>query len=62
MIKRFEGQVAVISGSAEGLGKGIAEWIAREGGTVALFDINKDLLHKTVSEFKSKGLDCVKRM
>jgi len=57
MIKRFEGQVAVISGSAEGLGKGIAEWIAREGGTVALFDINKDLLHKTIGEFKSKGLE-----
>ncbi|MEO6734551.1 MAG: SDR family NAD(P)-dependent oxidoreductase, partial [Ferruginibacter sp.] len=28
-----------------------------EGGTVALFDMNKQVLDKTVSEFKSKGFD-----
>lgn len=54
---RFEGEVAVISGGADGLGKGIAERIASEGGTVALFDMNKQVLDKTVSEFKSKGFD-----
>lgn len=55
--RRFEGEVAVISGGADGLGKGIAERIASEGGTVALFDMNKQVLDKTVSEFKSKGFD-----
>ncbi len=54
-MKRFENQVAVISGAADGLGKGIAKRIASEGGTVVLFDINKSLLEKTVSELKSKG-------
>jgi NAD(P)-dependent dehydrogenase (short-subunit alcohol dehydrogenase family) len=54
-MRRFENQVAIISGGAEGLGKGVAERIAEEGGTVALFDINEELLNKTVSEFKDKG-------
>jgi 3-oxoacyl-[acyl-carrier protein] reductase len=56
-MKQFEGRVAVISGGADGLGKGIAERIASEGGTVALFDMKGDLLHKTVDEFKSKGFE-----
>jgi NAD(P)-dependent dehydrogenase (short-subunit alcohol dehydrogenase family) len=54
-MKRFEGQVAIITGGADGLGKGIAERIASEGGTVALFDINEELLNKTVDGFKNKG-------
>ena len=56
-MKRFEGQVAVISGGADGLGKSIAERIASEGGTVALLDVNKQLLDKTVDEFKSRGFE-----
>jgi NAD(P)-dependent dehydrogenase (short-subunit alcohol dehydrogenase family) len=54
-MRRFENQVAIISGGAEGLGKGVAERIAEEGGTVALFDINEELLDKTVSELTDKG-------
>lgn len=56
MEKRFEGQVAVISGGADGLGKGIACRIANEGGKVILLDINPTLLNRTVEEFKAKGL------
>ena len=56
-MKRFEDQVAVISGGADGLGKGIAERIASEGGAVALFDVNKKLLDATLGEFKDKGFD-----
>lgn len=54
-MKRFEKQLAIITGGAEGLGKGIAQRIASEGGTVALFDINKALLEKTTEEFLKKG-------
>jgi NAD(P)-dependent dehydrogenase (short-subunit alcohol dehydrogenase family) len=57
--KRFENQVAIISGGAEGLGKGIAQRIAEEGGAVALFDINEQLLNKTVSEFTERGFTVV---
>jgi 3-oxoacyl-[acyl-carrier protein] reductase len=56
-MKRFEKQLAIITGGAEGLGKGIAERIASEGGRVALFDINKNLLEQTVKEFLKKGFD-----
>lgn len=54
-MKRFENQVAVITGGADGLGKGIAELIASEGGSVVLFDINDTLIQKTVAEFTQKG-------
>lgn len=55
MNKRFENQVAVISGGAEGLGKGIAHRIASEGGKVILFDINSAVLEQTVAEFIASG-------
>lgn len=55
MSKRFNQQVAVISGGADGLGKGIAERIASEGGIVFLLDKNKVLLGKTIEELRQKG-------
>jgi 3-oxoacyl-[acyl-carrier protein] reductase len=55
-MKRFKGQVAVISGGADGLGKGIARRIASEGGHVALFDRNPSLLSATLEEFRGEGL------
>lgn len=54
-MNRFEGQVAVISGGAEGLGKGIAKRIAEEGGALVLFDVNQLLLDQTIREFKILG-------
>jgi 3-oxoacyl-[acyl-carrier protein] reductase len=54
-MKRFENQVAVISGGADGLGYGIADRIASEGGSVALFDINEKLLTQTLKTLKDKG-------
>lgn len=55
-MERFKGQVAVISGGADGLGKGIARRIASEGGHVALFDRNVSLLSATLKEFQNEGL------
>lgn len=57
MNNRFENQVAVITGGADGLGKGIARRIAAEGGKVILLDINAGLLERTVQEMKDAGLD-----
>jgi 2-dehydro-3-deoxy-L-rhamnonate dehydrogenase (NAD+) len=54
-MKRFDNQVAVITGGADGLGKGIAARIASEGCKVVLFDINEQLLGQTVSAFKKLG-------
>jgi len=55
-MKRFENQVAVISGGAEGLGFGIAERIASEGGDIALFDINEKKLTASVKRLKENGI------
>ena len=54
-MRRFENQIAIITGGADGLGKAIAHRIASEGGKIALLDINKTLLDKTVTEFKNNG-------
>jgi len=54
-MKRFENQVAIITGCADGLGKGIAARIASEGCKVVLFDINEKLLQQTVNDFKELG-------
>lgn len=55
MSQRFHSQVALISGGADGLGKAIAERIASEGGWVFLLDKNRELLDKTLQEFKARG-------
>lgn len=54
-MKRFENQVAVISGGADGLGFGIAERIASEGGSIALFDIDEKMLTKALKSLRDKG-------
>lgn len=50
-------RVAVITGSAAGLGKGIAERLAKEGFQVVLSDINEDALAQTEREFRDAGHD-----
>ncbi len=55
MNQRFEGQIAVITGGADGIGKGIARRLASEGALVILFDINTGSLNKTISEFIQAG-------
>jgi 3-oxoacyl-[acyl-carrier protein] reductase len=52
---RFTNQVALISGGADGLGKGIAALIASEGGKVVLLDSNPSKLEQTESEFNLAG-------
>jgi NAD(P)-dependent dehydrogenase (short-subunit alcohol dehydrogenase family) len=41
-MNRFEGRVAVVTGSAQGIGAAAAQRIASEGATVVFVDINKE--------------------
>ncbi|WP_342387489.1 acetoin reductase [Salinicoccus bachuensis] len=50
-------RVAVITGSAQGLGKGIAEKLAGQGYKVVLSDINEEVLNETFEEFKGKDYE-----
>ena len=56
MNKRFSNKIAIITGSAEGIGKAVAYRLGKEGAILALFDLNKGLLQKTVKEFEKNGI------
>ena len=56
MNKRFTNKIAIVTGAATGIGKAIACRLGKEGATVALFDINKSSLQKTVEELKKNGI------
>lgn len=52
-------RVAVITGSAAGLGKGIAKRLASDGFRIVLSDINEAALRTTEQEFKDAGHDVI---
>ncbi|MGB8477118.1 MAG: SDR family NAD(P)-dependent oxidoreductase [Candidatus Acidiferrum sp.] len=54
-MKEFKGKVAVITGAASGIGRGIAERCVREGLKVVLADIEEPQLAKAETELKTLG-------
>lgn len=54
-MKEFRGKVAVITGAASGIGRGIAEWCVRAGMKVVLADIDDGPLDKTGAGLKAMG-------
>lgn len=54
-MSRLEGKVALVTGSASGLGKAVAELYAREGASVAIADINKDAAEQAAADIKAGG-------
>jgi NAD(P)-dependent dehydrogenase (short-subunit alcohol dehydrogenase family) len=40
---RFTGRSALVTGAAQGIGRAIAERLAREGGSILVFDVEGDL-------------------
>jgi len=50
---RLKGQVTIITGCAQGIGKSIAETFAKEGSNIVVSDINIELAQKTADELKS---------
>jgi NAD(P)-dependent dehydrogenase (short-subunit alcohol dehydrogenase family) len=56
MEKRFEGKIAVVTGSGSGIGKGVALRLAREGAHVAVADINEDGIKAVAKEITALGV------
>ena len=51
---RFDGKVVIVTGAAQGIGRGVAMTIAAEGGTVLAVD-RSALVHEVVAEIEAAG-------
>ena len=54
-MKRFEGRVAVVTGAASGIGRGMAEAFAAAGMKVVLSDVRADALAATTEALRNDG-------
>jgi len=52
-------QVAVITGGAQGIGKGIAKRLGDDGFHIVISDMNMDLAEKTIEEFKNQNIKAI---
>src|SRR6201999_1674207 len=51
----MRGHVAIVTGAAQGVGKGIAEALLERGAAVLLVDIQDEKLSATTTELQSAG-------
>ncbi|GHT59204.1 beta-ketoacyl-ACP reductase [Endomicrobiia bacterium] len=51
---RLQGKIAVITGSAQGIGRAIAEVFASEGAQLVISDINAESTRKTADEMETR--------
>jgi NAD(P)-dependent dehydrogenase (short-subunit alcohol dehydrogenase family) len=56
MISQFEGQVAIVTGAASGLGLAIAKKLYSEGAQIALLDLNESALHGATKQLGSGAM------
>lgn len=59
-MNRLEGKVAIVTGAARGLGRGIVERLASEGAVVVVTDVNAEGAQQTATELggSAVGLGC----
>ena len=58
-MKEFRGKVAVVTGAASGIGRGLAEACALEGMRVVLADVDEAALAQAARELKDSGADVI---
>jgi NAD(P)-dependent dehydrogenase (short-subunit alcohol dehydrogenase family) len=59
IMKRFENQVAVITGAANGIGKACAIRFAEEGANIACLDLADDLNEAVAAECRALGVEAL---
>eukprot|EP00762_Andalucia_godoyi_P002010 ANDGO_02622.mRNA.1 putative oxidoreductase YxjF len=59
MAQRLAGKVALLTGAAVGLGKGVAEAFVREGAKVAICDLNLAAAESCAKELRAKGFSAI---
>ena len=55
MVGRVQGKVAVVTGAAQGIGRGCAEMLAREGASVIIGDIQHDAGQAVAAAIREAG-------
>jgi len=56
-MKEFKGRVAVVTGSASGIGRAVADRLAREGMRMVLADLDEAALDKARAEIEADGAE-----
>jgi len=59
MAEELQGQIALVTGAAHGMGEAIARTYAREGASLALLDIQPDPLQTVVEDLQEQGTQVV---
>ncbi|MFC7679019.1 SDR family NAD(P)-dependent oxidoreductase [Paenibacillus sp. GCM10028914] len=58
-MKKLEGKVAIITGGAGGIGKGMATAFVKEGAKVVIIDLNEETGNQTIKELQEYQSDCL---
>ena len=56
---KLSGKLAIVTGAAQGIGKGVALEYAKNGADLAVMDINGERLQQTAKEIEALGRKCL---